>query len=91
MRISALAGVILGAASVTAIPTITATGNKFFDSNGKQFYMKGMTSFSEPPCALCLLIIAIQALLTSSLSVSHLPHPGLRSGSLGREYELTLS
>lgn len=27
---------------VQAIPTISITGSKFFDSDGKQFYIKGM-------------------------------------------------
>jgi 1,3-beta-glucanosyltransferase GAS1 len=39
MRLSSL---ILGATAVNALPTITVAGNKFFDSNGKQFFMKGM-------------------------------------------------
>ena len=42
MRLSSLAYVALGAATANALPTITALGNKFFDSDGKQFFMKGM-------------------------------------------------
>ena len=34
-------------AQVAAIPTISTLGNKFFDSTGKQFYIKGKL---EPDC-----------------------------------------
>lgn len=34
--------------SVSAIATVTATGSKFFDSDGNQFYVKGL-----PPTVLC--------------------------------------
>lgn len=41
MRLSWFSAVV-GAAMANALPTITQTGNKFFDSTGKQFFMKGM-------------------------------------------------
>ncbi|KAB5586019.1 Glucanosyltransferase-domain-containing protein [Coniochaeta sp. 2T2.1] len=34
--------VVAGAVTANALPTITATGNKFFTSEGKQFFMKGI-------------------------------------------------
>ena len=39
----ATAGLLAGFAisAVNAIPTISAVGSKFFDSNGNQFFMKG--------------------------------------------------
>lgn len=37
-------GLLACAAVVNAIPTITAVGNKLFDSTGKQFFVKGMYS-----------------------------------------------
>ncbi|KAK3387044.1 Glucanosyltransferase-domain-containing protein [Podospora didyma] len=37
-----LAAVVLGAATVEAIQTITAVGNKFFLKDGTQFFMKGI-------------------------------------------------
>lgn len=52
MRISWISAVA-GAATVNALPTITATGNKFFDSNGNQFFMKG-TAHLEPDRWKCL-------------------------------------
>jgi hypothetical protein len=41
MKLSYVAAAAL-AGVANAIPTITATGNKFFTSEGKQFFMKGM-------------------------------------------------
>jgi len=42
MRLSSLAcGLAGAAAAVNALPTITTLGNKFFDSDGKQFFMRG--------------------------------------------------
>jgi hypothetical protein len=35
---------VAGAVTANALPTITATGNKFFTSEGKQFFMKGRTA-----------------------------------------------
>jgi hypothetical protein len=47
MRFSTLSGLIAAAAiSVNAIPTIHSKGSKFFDSNGNQFYIKGV--FTSP-------------------------------------------
>ncbi|TID13200.1 glycoside hydrolase family 72 protein [Venturia nashicola] len=44
MRFSTLGGLITAAAiSVQAIPTIHSKGSKFFDSNGNQFYIKGVS------------------------------------------------
>ena len=45
MRTSSLVCAFIGAASVNALPTIEAIGNKFFTSDGKQFFMKGTDSF----------------------------------------------
>lgn len=43
MRFSTLSGLIAAAAvSVQAIATIHSKGSKFFDSDGNQFYIKGM-------------------------------------------------
>ncbi len=47
MRLSSLGCALFGAAVVNAVPTITAVGNKFFDSNGKQFFMKGMREHAQ--------------------------------------------
>jgi hypothetical protein len=41
MRLSWFSAVV-GAVTANALPTITATGNKFFTSEGKQFFMKGI-------------------------------------------------
>lgn len=41
MKLSWLAGSLLGAIPTLAIPTITAVGNKFFTSEGDQFFLKG--------------------------------------------------
>jgi hypothetical protein len=43
-RTLARAGLLAGLAisAVNALPTISAVGSKFFDSNGNQFFMKGM-------------------------------------------------
>lgn len=43
-NILATAGALAGMAvnSVSAIATVTATGSKFFDSDGNQFYVKGL-------------------------------------------------
>lgn len=38
---------ILAASTVSAIPTISAVGSKFFTSNGNQFYIKGKSSDSS--------------------------------------------
>jgi hypothetical protein len=48
MLLSAIAGLLLSAAAVVAdgLPTISAVGNKFFDSTGKQFFLKGMPKVS---------------------------------------------
>jgi hypothetical protein len=42
MKLSWLSAAVLGAATANAIDTITAVGNKFFTSTGKQFYVKGI-------------------------------------------------
>lgn len=48
MRFSTLSGLITAAAiSVQAIPTIHSKGSKFFDSNGNQFYIKGIPFFNS--------------------------------------------
>lgn len=39
---SALAAIFSGVTTVTALSTIEAVGNKFFSSDGKQFFMKGV-------------------------------------------------
>jgi hypothetical protein len=50
MLFSALAGILAGLAlSVNAIPTLSIKGSKFFDSNGDQFFIKGM-SMQMPFC-----------------------------------------
>jgi 1,3-beta-glucanosyltransferase GAS1 len=41
MRLS-LFSVLCGAATTYAVPTIEALGNKFFTSDGSQFFIKGM-------------------------------------------------
>lgn len=45
---SLLAAVALGASATTgasgSVPTISTVGSKFFDSNGDQFYVKGLSS-----------------------------------------------
>lgn len=35
-------------ATISAIPTISTRGNKFFDSNGKQFFIKGTRAITPP-------------------------------------------
>jgi len=47
-KMLATAGLIAGLAisAVHAIPTISAVGSKFFDSDGKQFYIKGTSTAS---------------------------------------------
>lgn len=81
-----LLGAVLGAAAARAIPTITATGNKFFDSNGKQFFMKGMCGKARGPGSLAeLFAVDVDMLLTHSLSqalrtsspIVRLPPPAL--------------
>jgi hypothetical protein len=49
MWFTAIAGLLLGAAAVVAdsLPTISAVGNKFFDKNGKQFFLKGTVQEPE--------------------------------------------
>lgn len=49
MRVSWLTSALLGGAvtAVNALPTITAVGNKFFTSDGNQFYIKGMPSLPD--------------------------------------------
>lgn len=37
----------LQAVTVNAVPTISATGAKFFYSNGTQYYIKGMIRISS--------------------------------------------
>jgi hypothetical protein len=44
MRLSWFFSAVVGAMTANALPTITATGNKFFTSEGKQFFMKGMAT-----------------------------------------------
>lgn len=39
--------------ATNAIPTITATGNKFFDSDGNQFFMKGKLPYQAAVGWLC--------------------------------------
>lgn len=39
---SLLAFGLLAGQALAALPTISAKGSKFFDSNGNQFYIKGM-------------------------------------------------
>ena len=43
MRLSTIAAIVAGvlSASVSAIPTISIKGAKFFTSDGAQFYIKG--------------------------------------------------
>jgi hypothetical protein len=43
-RTGLIAGLAINA--VNAIPTISAVGTKFFDSDGKQFYIKGTSTAS---------------------------------------------
>ena len=49
--VGAVATLLTFAVNVTAIPTITTLGNKFFDSDGKQFFVKGKIPI---PCTLLL-------------------------------------
>ena len=42
MKLSWLAAAVLGAATTNALEQITAVGNKFFTSSGKQFFAKGI-------------------------------------------------
>lgn len=42
MKLSWLAAAVLGAATTHAVEQITAVGNKFFTSSGKQFFAKGI-------------------------------------------------
>jgi hypothetical protein len=43
---------LLGATTTLAIPTITAVGNKFFTSDGNQFFLKGMNGVIQPRSSL---------------------------------------
>lgn len=38
---SLLAGLALNAVNAASLPTISVVGSKFFDSTGKQFFVKG--------------------------------------------------
>ena len=49
--LGAVATLLTFAVNVTAIPTITTLGNKFFDSDGKQFFVKGKY---PSPCSAAL-------------------------------------
>jgi len=42
MRSSITLGIAALAATVSAIPTISVKGSKFFDSNGAQYFIKGV-------------------------------------------------
>ncbi|KAI0479183.1 glycoside hydrolase family 72 protein [Xylariaceae sp. FL0804] len=42
MMLSSILAVLAGAATTMALPTVTATGGKFFTSDGDQFYIKGI-------------------------------------------------
>jgi hypothetical protein len=44
----AIALLLSFALSTSAIPTISALGNKFFDSDGKQFFVKGASISTLP-------------------------------------------
>lgn len=44
MKLSWLSVALLGAGAANAVDVITTKGNKFFDSKGNQFFMKGMRS-----------------------------------------------
>jgi len=37
-----LASFAIAAVNSTSVPTISTSGSKFYDSNGKQFYIKGL-------------------------------------------------
>jgi len=68
MRLSLLAGAALGAASVAALKPVTAYGNKFFDSDGNQFFMRGIAyQLTEGELqACCNGPLAIHGLMTDS-------------------------
>ena len=63
MQLSSLLCAALGTVATNALPTITALGNKFFDSDGKQFFMKG-TKFCSKIRSL-ITANKVQAWLTS--------------------------
>ena len=48
MKLSVLSAGLLAAASVAAIETIEAVGNKFFTKSGKQFFIKGTARLPNP-------------------------------------------
>ena len=49
MRFSSVAPALVGlATAVEAISTIEVVGNKFFDKDGKQFFMKGTPPQDSP-------------------------------------------
>ena len=48
MRLSSTVCAALAAGVAHALPTITVLGNKFFDSDGKQFFMKGAALLPVP-------------------------------------------
>ena len=47
MRTSLAALLAVAAATAAALPTISITGNKFFTSEGNQWFVKGKQSFLE--------------------------------------------
>lgn len=54
MKFSTLSTALLGAGVASALSPVTISGNKFFDSNGNQFFLKGMPHLANS-CFLLLL------------------------------------
>jgi hypothetical protein len=77
MRLSWFSAVV-GAVTANALPTITATGNKFFTSEGKQFFMKGMATPRSELVEASILTVR-QALRTSLHQVGSDALPNLYS------------
>ena len=48
MRSAILSCLLAGLATVSAIPTISVKGSKFFTSDGDQFFIKGLHSSQTP-------------------------------------------
>ena len=53
MKFSALCTALLGAGVANALSPVTISGNKFFDNNGNQFFLKGMPHLANS----CLLLL----------------------------------